>query len=557
MYSIIQTIVFQVFFLLIYDVFLKKETFFNWNRGYLLLTSILSLILPYIKIDSFKKVVHQDYVISLPEVVIGELHENADRLLLLNTNLIKTQISVLEIVFYLGIAIAFCVFLIKVVRVINLIFKNSKSYNGRLTLVEIKQSNSAFSFFNYIFLGDLITSKEKETILKHELVHVNHKHTIDLLFFEILRIVFWFNPLIYMYQKKIMMLHEFIADSKASKYQNKADYYQNLLSQVFETKNISFINPFFKQSLIKKRIVMLQKSKSKQVKLFKYALLVPMVLGMLVYTSSEAQENSSDNKVLENIEVPFSVIENVPVYPGCEYLETNKEKKKCMSENLGKFVSKNFDTEIATQKGLTGRQRIRVVFKINREGNVVGIKSRAPHPALEKEAIRVISSLPKMKPGVQRGKAVTVPYSLPIIFEVKKNDKNLEESNNTNASNELTGAPVSLTNKPLVLFRDCEGVTLEAQKKCVSSQTLSYINQNFDTKIASKLGLKGEQRVYVIFNVNEEGFITDVRSRAPHLELEKEAVRLINTIHKLKPAKVEGDAVSVKYSITYSFQVSN
>lgn len=123
-------------------------------------------------------------------------------------------------------------------------------------------------------------------------------------------------------------------------------------------------------------------------------------------------------EVEEDIEVPFAVIENVPVYPGCEK-GNNDAKKKCMSDKITKFVQKKFNTDLAGDLGLTGRQRINVIFKIDKNGNVVGVRSRAPHPRLEKEAARVINQLPKMKPGKQRGKAVIVPYSLPIVFQVQ------------------------------------------------------------------------------------------------------------------------------------------
>ena len=123
-------------------------------------------------------------------------------------------------------------------------------------------------------------------------------------------------------------------------------------------------------------------------------------------------------EVDEDVEVPFSVIENVPEYPGCER-GSNSEKRKCMSDKIAKFVQRKFNTDLAGDLGLSGRLRINVIFKIDKNGNVVGVRSRAPHPRLEKEAARVINMLPKMKPGRQRGKAVIVPYSLPITFQVQ------------------------------------------------------------------------------------------------------------------------------------------
>jgi len=123
-------------------------------------------------------------------------------------------------------------------------------------------------------------------------------------------------------------------------------------------------------------------------------------------------------EVVEDVEVPFAVIENVPEYPGCER-GSNAEKRKCMSDKIAKFVQRKFNTDLAGDLGLTGRQRISVIFKIDKNGNVTGVRSRAPHPRLEKEAARVINMLPKMKPGRQRGKPVIVPYSLPITFQVQ------------------------------------------------------------------------------------------------------------------------------------------
>ena len=128
-------------------------------------------------------------------------------------------------------------------------------------------------------------------------------------------------------------------------------------------------------------------------------------------------EDVEVEEIEEDIVVPFAIIENVPVFPGCEK-GNNDVRKKCMSNKITKFVQRKFDTDLAGDLGLSGRQKISVIFRIDKNGDVVGVQARAPHPRLEKEAIRVISLLPKMKPGRQRGKAVIVPYSLPIIFQV-------------------------------------------------------------------------------------------------------------------------------------------
>ena len=148
-------------------------------------------------------------------------------------------------------------------------------------------------------------------------------------------------------------------------------------------------------------------------------------------TVIESTEAKQDQKIVEVKEireevveeeiadVPFAVIENVPIYPGCEKEKSNEAKKKCMSTKISEFINKKFDTNLASDLGLEGRQRIAVQFKIDKNGKVVDVRARAPHPRLEKEALNVVSSLPDMTPGKQRGKPVGVLYSLPIVFDIQ------------------------------------------------------------------------------------------------------------------------------------------
>jgi len=124
-----------------------------------------------------------------------------------------------------------------------------------------------------------------------------------------------------------------------------------------------------------------------------------------------------EEEVVEDI--PFLVIENVPVFPGCT--GNNKELRACFSAKMSKFVSKIFNAELASDIGLQqgSIQRIFVMFKIDKNGNIANIQARAPHKKLQQEAIRVINLLPKMTPGKQRGRAVGVRYGLPIVFKVE------------------------------------------------------------------------------------------------------------------------------------------
>lgn len=131
-------------------------------------------------------------------------------------------------------------------------------------------------------------------------------------------------------------------------------------------------------------------------------------------------EEVEEAPVEEEVEdVPFAVIENVPVFPGCEDFDTNEEKKQCMSQKIQQHVNREFNKDLGSELGLSGVNRVIVQFKIDEKGDIVNIQSRAPHPRLEREAARVIQKLPKMTPGKQRGKEVGVMYSLPIVFQVQ------------------------------------------------------------------------------------------------------------------------------------------
>lgn len=121
----------------------------------------------------------------------------------------------------------------------------------------------------------------------------------------------------------------------------------------------------------------------------------------------------------EPVTVPYEFLENVPVFPGCENLDSNQERKACMSKKITQFVNSHFDTGLGNELGLEGVNRVNVIFKIDTKGNVVDVQARAPHPRLEEEAKRIIKQLPHMQPGKQRGKPVIVSYALPIIFQVQ------------------------------------------------------------------------------------------------------------------------------------------
>ena len=418
----LECIAFQLIFLMIYEVFLKRETFFQWNRAYLLGTYLLSMILPGVKVDALGLNTPENYEV----VTNGVLQLDT---LILSPNTLVEEVPKLSLglgILYLGMFVAALLFSIKLYTLYRLKQKGDRYYFLQFTRIIVAKSNLAFSFFNTIYLGDGVKEEDYDHIIAHELVHIRQRHSLDLLFFELMRIVSWFNPFVYLYQNRISELHEFIADTEM-KGESKNAQYQLLLSWVFQTKNISFINPFFKSSLIKKRIVMLQKTKSKRALQLKYLLLLPIVFGMLCYTSMEAQQQisavgisnsngESDASFQQELDIiPFAVVQEVPVFPGCE---DATDKRSCFNSKLKEHIKQNFDyPEIARESGIEGN--VRTIFTIDKTGNIADIRSQQGSPeVLQKEVARILLRLPQMQPGKQKGKSVNVPFSMPISFNL-------------------------------------------------------------------------------------------------------------------------------------------
>ncbi|MEB8328766.1 energy transducer TonB [Flavobacteriaceae bacterium KMM 6897] len=126
-------------------------------------------------------------------------------------------------------------------------------------------------------------------------------------------------------------------------------------------------------------------------------------------------DDISVEDVEEDIDVPFAVIEDVPVFPGCE---NEKDKRACFNDMMQQHIRKNFRyPEIAQEMGVQGR--VSVMFVIQKDGSIGNVRMRGPDQNLEKEAERIISKLPRMIPGKQRGRAVRVPFSIPITFKLQ------------------------------------------------------------------------------------------------------------------------------------------
>ena len=505
---IIQVLLFQTVFLAVYDLILKKETFFQWNRAYLIVTSLLAYALPLLKFQTVQQNLPQEYVVMLPEVMLSPA-TYIEKQMAWSVMLFEG----LSFLFFIGIFVASILFIYKIIQIFKLISQNNNEKKENYSLVLLQKNNTAFSFFNYIFLGKEI--QQKKEIIKHELVHVKQKHSLDLLLFEIQKIVFWFNPYSYLYQQRVAEVHEFIADSKSVSKEDKSSYFQGLLAEVFQVEKFAFVNAFNKKSIIKKRIMMLTKNNSKEILKFKYLLMIPMLMGMLVYTS-------------------------------CENIESEKALSKINEKRLTKVVMAGYTTKqgkVVPEKVFQGEREgyFDFYFDVNPEGKVISEEKLSDEEKVEYDKIKKDFQVPIIYEYVNGNRGV--------YMKMKPLFNNKETKDYSNADE----VPFGVIDQAPV-FPGCEDA--EDQRDCFVQKITEHIADNFDVGISKNLGLaKGKKRVYVQFKIDKTGKIVDVKARGPHKDLETEAVRVVNSLPQMQPGKENGKKVGVKYTLPITLVV--
>ena len=508
---IIQVILFQVLFLAVYDFFLSKETFFTKNRWYLLSTALMSFLLPLIKIPRLQKAVPAEYTIWLPEVVLSpqKVIEKAAW---------YQSIDYLDVLFYLGCLLFCIIFIIKLIKIVRLISVNKVEEKQHYKLVLLPKNSKAFSFFNYIFLGEGIEPNKREKIIRHELVHSEQKHSFDLLFFELLKIVMWFNPMVYVYQNRISLVHEYISDEVVSKSTQKENYINNLLSDVFQVESISFINQFYKHSLIKKRIIMMTKNKSKQIRQLKYLLLVPLLGSMLFYTSC------NDEKT-EPLVAKKEQMTNY-MYTKKRGLESMKVDEKTYLDMFFSFADTEKFEEVSYNK-LTKEEKKEFDDRKNEYENTIKNSSDK---------------------GLYKFTVLKIPNGRNAIGLVRVKDFSKTDKKEFKVTENI---PFAIIEKAPT-FPDCT----EGDKACFNKSMQKFVQKNLNAEILNTLNLsKGRKRIYVQFKINKDGSITDINVRAPHPALKEEALRMMRKMPKLIPGEQRGVKVNVGYTLPITFNV--
>jgi hypothetical protein len=349
-------------------------------------------------------------------------------------------------------------------------------------------------------------------VIEHELLHRQQKYSQDLLFSEVLKIVMWFNPMIYVYQKRITLLHEYISDAVVVKSGIKETYINNILSSLFQVENISFVNQFYKQSLIKKRIMMMTKTQSQKMNQLKYLLLIPVLASMLFY--SACSENESNL-----------------------ITESKKEMATIYTSNNGKLSTFKTDQKsyLDSYIGLeTPSEFTKVSFSeldTNEKNEYNNLQSKLIEQRGKDYKKLYNHNFYKYKSRIVLGVSLNSSYKVKV-----------ESSFKSNEIQEFT----FMTIDKAPTFPGCE----DGDKKCFSEKIQLHFAKEFNTSLPNTLGLaSGSKRIITLFKIDKQGNVADIKVKAPHKDLEAEATRVINMLPIMTPGEHDGKTVHVKYTL--------
>jgi hypothetical protein len=260
-----------------YYLFLSKETYYTLNRFYLLLGGVMSFILPVVQLGMLKPVERQVTAVHF------SFPATTTTIMPVNTTPIAPVFTWDDAIMYaylLGAAMLFLVLLFKLYQLFKLTRSQNTGSDGQYKVIYLDQSDTAFSFFNYLFIGTKVD--QAEMIIKHELVHIRQKHSADVIFIELLKIVNWFNPFIYLMQHSLRAIHEYIADEKtATAGTDTIAYSSFLVNNAYGLSGSPITHSFFNYNLLKKRIIMLHQKRSGSLARLKYLLALPICGGLL------------------------------------------------------------------------------------------------------------------------------------------------------------------------------------------------------------------------------------------------------------------------------------
>lgn len=467
--------------LAVYHLALENEKMHHFNRFYLLFAIIFSFTIPFITIEVIQEIttpVTSKNAITMEGATMTSVEDSTNYWIIAIWSIYGVITSVL---------------LFRFIR--NILKLNAKSKSAteinfkNANLVLIKEKTLPYTFMNSIFINetDYNNRKIEAELYTHELIHVNQKHTLDILLLETLKAVFWFNPIFIFYKKAIQLNHEFLADEKVVQSHNNVPFYQNLLITKANANPTYYLASNLNYSVTKKRLIMMTTTTSVARATLKKGLLIPVLTAIVfsICTKTIAQE-------------------------------INK-KQTATSEKSNGIFNKYYE---------------KTTFKIkDKNGNIVTEKKYNDLTPIEAKALPSIISNKKGLPTTEE-----------LSAELKKGASEVIEIDVFSPENQKVKKAEGEIYKTSELSENPsypEGM----------GEFYKFVAQNF--KISKEMSddkVKG--RVYITFTIENDGSISDVRSlRDVGYGTGEEAIRVMKLSPKWSPGKVNGEAVKVMYSL--------
>jgi len=423
----------------IYWLFLKRDTFFRLNRFYLVAMVIFSILFPLLPLRWTPSDPTATVVVMLEPVIVtpARLEQTLQAYL--------QWIEIAAVVYFTGVLIFLLRFALQLIQLFSITRQFGISKRNGRRVVFVDRGYAPFSFFNLVFINEgALPESSLRTILEHESVHMRQYHSLDMILIELSAILQWFNPIMWLAGREMKSIHEFLADEAVLQNGISRSRYQQMILDETMGIRVNNLTNNFNVSLLKKRIAMMTKSKSKKWAKGKVLIAVPvlMVLGFLLtahtYSNIPVQDDSASPALTQASSVPglvpiiqekqkqetqikytapvladqqpYKMVDKMPSYPGGD-----EARIKFMLENI-KYPAE------AMKKNVQGK--VFVKYIVRSDGSITDAKIlRGIGGGCDEEAIRVIKLMPKWNPGMDKGKPVDVEFVMPINFKLDSQAK--------------------------------------------------------------------------------------------------------------------------------------
>jgi TonB family protein len=541
---ILKTILCSAVLILFYYLVLQKEKIYRFNRFYLLFSIVFAFIVPLITIKT------RQQAGIIPDIVYQQISSFQSTISQQALSPVKDNTAPVNYILLIYLAVTLFLlsrFLIN----IYVLFKKIKindcvPYNGaRIVLTTV--NHVPHSFLNYIFIHkeDFEKGRIEKEIFSHELAHIKQRHSLDILFIELITLIAWINPLLYLYRKAIQLNHEFLADDFVVNTLSTPRDYQHLLLDKAMQPSALVLSSSFNYLETKKRIIMMTRETSFRTAILKQIALIP-VIGAAVFLFSTRVIAQDSKKTVQNkpVEVQKQLPENDPSF---------NHDRHSLSMGFSSWVANQIKYPSGSLKNNV-KGWVHVGYTVELDGTVSNVIINAtPDPALGDAVARAVKSSPKWLAGKNTTNMSPFKSAVSIKFEIPEKVISSEDvpvfaSGKVPRYEELTMG-VDLDRMPQ--FPQAKAATEEANEEAIRG----WIDHNLKYPEKAIRG-KIEGSVMVRFIVTGNGKLEDflvTRSASPSLN--NEALRVISLMPDWKPAMKGGEPQNVYYHAEVEFKL--